>query len=52
MTAAALSRQLPATETGANPGKRNILLVFAGLMVTMLLALPDQTIFSTVLCRA
>jgi capsular polysaccharide biosynthesis protein len=29
--------------------KRNILLVFAGLMVTMLLASLDQTIFSTAL---
>jgi EmrB/QacA subfamily drug resistance transporter len=37
-----------AAET-ANPGKRNILLVFAGLMVTMLLASLDQTIFSTAL---
>lgn len=35
---------------GANPAaKRHILLVFAGLMVTMLLASLDQTIFSTAL---
>ncbi|WP_369797953.1 MFS transporter [Cryobacterium sp. MLB-32] len=33
----------------AAPGKRHILLVFAGLMVTMLLASLDQTIFSTAL---
>lgn len=33
----------------ANPGKRHILLVFAGLLVTMLLASLDQTIFSTAL---
>lgn len=35
--------------TAANPDKRHILLVFAGLMVTMLLASLDQTIFSTAL---
>src|ERR1700712_3548273 len=35
----------PATDTA----KRSILLVFAGLMVTMLLASLDQTIFSTAL---
>ncbi|CAN5346116.1 MDR family MFS transporter [soil metagenome] len=33
----------------SSPAKRNILLVFAGLMVTMLLASLDQTIFSTAL---
>jgi EmrB/QacA subfamily drug resistance transporter len=33
----------------ASRNKRNILLVFAGLMVTMLLASLDQTIFSTAL---
>jgi EmrB/QacA subfamily drug resistance transporter len=33
----------------AVPGRRKILLVFAGLMVTMLLASLDQTIFSTAL---
>ncbi len=38
-----------ARANAANPGKRNILLVFAGLMVTMLLASLDQTIFSTAL---
>ncbi|MFB2598538.1 MDR family MFS transporter [Herbiconiux sp. P17] len=38
-----------ATGTGQNAAKRNILLVFAGLMVTMLLASLDQTIFSTAL---
>jgi len=32
-----------------NSGKRHILLVFAGLLVTMLLASLDQTIFSTAL---
>ena len=50
---------MSATETTAQPTtgtaekdpalKRNILLVFAGLMVTMLLASLDQTIFSTAL---
>lgn len=35
-------------ETG-NPSTRSILLVFAGLMVTMLLASLDQTIFATAL---
>jgi len=38
-----------ASANAATPGKRNILLVFAGLMVTMLLASLDQTIFSTAL---
>lgn len=33
----------------ANGSKRHILLIFAGLMVTMLLASLDQTIFSTAL---
>ncbi|MEO6944055.1 MAG: MDR family MFS transporter [Lacisediminihabitans sp.] len=33
----------------SNPSKRSILLVFAGLMVTMLLASLDQTIFATAL---
>src|SRR6195952_5206829 len=38
------------TATAAAPtSRRNILLVFAGLMVTMLLASLDQTIFSTAL---
>jgi len=35
--------------TAAAPNTRSILLVFAGLMVTMLLASLDQTIFSTAL---
>jgi len=35
-------------EAGA-AAKRHILLIFAGLMVTMLLASLDQTIFSTAL---
>ncbi|MCY0905193.1 MDR family MFS transporter [Arthrobacter sp. H14-L1] len=38
---------VPRSVAAAN--KRNILLVFAGLMVTMLLASLDQTIFSTAL---
>ncbi len=38
---------VPPSVAAAN--KRNILLVFAGLMVTMLLASLDQTIFSTAL---
>jgi EmrB/QacA subfamily drug resistance transporter len=37
------------TESAGLPSRRNILLVFAGLMVTMLLASLDQTIFSTAL---
>ncbi|WP_104129873.1 MDR family MFS transporter [Cryobacterium sp. N21] len=44
-----LAPQPDAAEAAANPGKRHILLVFAGLMVTMLLASLDQTIFSTAL---
>jgi EmrB/QacA subfamily drug resistance transporter len=45
---------MSATTTTAQPAadpalKRNILLVFAGLMVTMLLSSLDQTIFSTAL---
>ncbi|UFS57434.1 MDR family MFS transporter [Subtercola endophyticus] len=39
----------PTASTAAPTSKRNILLVFAGLMVTMLLASLDQTIFSTAL---
>ncbi len=35
--------------SGADDSRRSILLVFAGLMVTMLLASLDQTIFSTAL---
>ncbi|MCU1575118.1 MAG: transporter [Micrococcaceae bacterium] len=38
-----------APTTEATDAKRHILLVFAGLMVTMLLASLDQTIFSTAL---
>lgn len=37
------------TDPTMDADKRNILLVFAGLMVTMLLASLDQTIFSTAL---
>ncbi|MCS5736053.1 MDR family MFS transporter [Herbiconiux daphne] len=37
------------THTEANPSTRSVLLVFAGLMVAMLLASLDQTIFSTAL---
>jgi MFS family permease len=37
------------TTTVAPTAKRNVLLVFAGLMVAMLLASLDQTIFSTAL---
>jgi len=40
---------IPRTTTDENPTRRHILLVFAGLMVTMLLASLDQTIFSTAL---
>jgi EmrB/QacA subfamily drug resistance transporter len=39
----------PEKISGGSPQKRSILLVFAGLMVTMLLASLDQTIFSTAL---
>jgi len=39
----------PRAEDGS---KRHILLIFAGLMVTMLLASLDQTIFSTALFGA
>ena len=39
----------PATHTAEDPSRKQILLVFAGLMVTMLLASLDQTIFSTAL---
>ena len=46
MTTTLSPREAPAAAT---PGKRHILLVFAGLMVTMLLASLDQTIFSTAL---
>jgi EmrB/QacA subfamily drug resistance transporter len=38
-----------ATTAADAAGKRHILLIFAGLMVTMLLASLDQTIFSTAL---
>jgi EmrB/QacA subfamily drug resistance transporter len=37
------------SRVSSSPSKRSILLVFAGLMVTMLLASLDQTIFSTAL---
>ena len=46
MTTTLTPREAP---PAANLGKRHILLVFAGLMVTMLLASLDQTIFSTAL---
>ncbi|TFB75437.1 DHA2 family efflux MFS transporter permease subunit [Cryobacterium glaciale] len=46
MTTTLSPREVPAAPA---PGKRHILLVFAGLMVTMLLASLDQTIFSTAL---
>lgn len=39
----------PAPTSATGTSKRGILLVFAGLMVTMLLASLDQTIFSTAL---
>jgi EmrB/QacA subfamily drug resistance transporter len=39
----------PAKGVDTETGRRGILLVFAGLMVTMLLASLDQTIFSTAL---
>jgi MFS family permease len=39
----------PAKGVDTGAGRRGILLVFAGLMVTMLLASLDQTIFSTAL---
>ncbi|WP_426626126.1 MDR family MFS transporter [Leifsonia sp. McL0607] len=39
----------PEKTSGTSPQKRNIILLFAGLMVTMLLASLDQTIFSTAL---
>ncbi len=42
-----VNTKVPPTEADAN--HRSILLVFAGLMVTMLLASLDQTIFSTAL---
>ena len=37
------------TDTEASPDKRSIILVFVGLMITMLLASLDQMIFSTAL---
>lgn len=37
------------TDTEAAPDKRSIILVFVGLMITMLLASLDQMIFSTAL---
>jgi EmrB/QacA subfamily drug resistance transporter len=40
---------LPEPTVGSDRARRNILLVFAGLIVTMLLASLDQTIFSTAL---
>lgn len=43
------SATAPAAPSADLPSRRNILLVFAGLMVTMLLASLDQTIFSTAL---
>jgi EmrB/QacA subfamily drug resistance transporter len=48
MTDTTLARTAPTSEADA-ANKRHILLVFAGLMVTMLLASLDQTIFSTAL---
>src|ERR1700710_38642 len=45
----ATTTSAPTASTAAPSSKRNILLVFAGLMVTMLLASLDQTIFSTAL---
>ena len=45
MTTATTASPVPASTTS----RRSILLVFAGLMVTMLLASLDQTIFSTAL---
>jgi len=39
----------PVTMTGSATQRRNVLLVFAGLMVAMLLSSLDQTIFSTAL---
>ena len=49
-TTAQSAAQPGSTPTQNDPAiKRNILLVFAGLMVTMLLASLDQTIFSTAL---
>lgn len=44
-----MTRTQPARTDAGNPTRRHILLVFAGLMVTMLLASLDQTIFSTAL---
>ncbi|TIH35148.1 MDR family MFS transporter [Subtercola vilae] len=44
-----ISPKAVATPAADPAAKRNILLVFAGLMVTMLLASLDQTIFSTAL---
>ncbi|WP_308465734.1 MDR family MFS transporter [Rathayibacter soli] len=43
------TQSLPASTDATPTSKRSILLVFAGLMVTMLLASLDQTIFSTAL---
>jgi EmrB/QacA subfamily drug resistance transporter len=48
MTDTTLARKAPLSDADAAT-KRHILLVFAGLMVTMLLASLDQTIFSTAL---
>ncbi|WP_223690300.1 MDR family MFS transporter [Leifsonia poae] len=48
MTTTAPAEKAGSTPTGS-PQKRTVLLVFAGLMVTMLLASLDQTIFSTAL---
>ncbi|HEY5221433.1 MAG TPA: MDR family MFS transporter [Microbacteriaceae bacterium] len=44
-----MTQTQPASLEATTPSKRSILLVFAGLMVTMLLASLDQTIFSTAL---
>ncbi|MET4582206.1 EmrB/QacA subfamily drug resistance transporter [Conyzicola nivalis] len=49
MSTAHTEAQPTAQPMGDPAMKRNILLVFAGLMVTMLLASLDQTIFSTAL---
>jgi EmrB/QacA subfamily drug resistance transporter len=49
MSTSTQATSVVAPVTGHDTAKRNILLVFAGLMVTMLLASLDQTIFSTAL---
>ncbi|HAM26909.1 MAG TPA: MFS transporter [Microbacteriaceae bacterium] len=49
MTTTAPASAGPTTADTPSTNKRNVLLVFAGLMVAMLLASLDQTIFSTAL---